>query len=68
MEKTAKVIESSDLYRKINALGLPAMHRQRALASAEVVERLAYAIERILKLLKVEPAAPAAPSRSLRHQ
>lgn len=68
MEKTTKVMESSDLHRKIDALGLPARQRQQAMASADVVERLVYGVDGLLKLLKVVPAASVAPQQKFRPQ
>lgn len=68
MEKTIKVTESSDLHRKINALGLPARHRQQALAGADVVQRLAYFVDGVLRLLGVAPAVPVAPQRKFKPQ
>jgi hypothetical protein len=67
MEKTIKVTESSDLYKKIDALGLPDAQRKAALASALKVEQLALVIGLVAKLLRLTPGA-AVHQPKLRHQ
>jgi hypothetical protein len=59
MEKTTKDTESSDLYKKIDALRLPNAQRQHALASALKVEQLARAVGLLARLLRLTPGAVA---------
>lgn len=67
MRKTTEVTESSDLYRKIDALGLPNSQRNVALASAARIERVIAAVEYLFRLFR--PTAKAfASNPKLKHQ
>jgi hypothetical protein len=66
MEMTTKSTESSDLFRKIDALGLPPHERARALLALEWAEKIANAIESVFKLLRLAPNR-VAPKPKLRH-
>jgi len=68
MEKTVKVTKSSDLYRKIDALGLPASERLQAIGALEIAEGLMNVVDRGLKLLGVVSSGVAAPNPKLKHQ
>ncbi len=68
MEKTLKVTESSELYRKINALGLTPAARAEALATLTQAEALVVNLVRLLtkvRLLGVAVPAKAGPSVGL---
>jgi hypothetical protein len=76
MEKTYKPLESSELYRKINALNLTPSGREHALATLALAETLVDAWVNTVswlaaKLTQASPAAPAnraAVSGKLTHQ
>ena len=52
MEKTFKTLESSYLYRKIDALGLTASERQQAIGALKVVDRLGDALKLGIEILE----------------
>ena len=67
MEKTFRTLESSELYRKINALSLNATMRTEAIGALEATDRLASVV--YWALGKRQPATSwIAPSTKLRHQ
>ena len=55
MEKTTKVMESSDLYRKINELRLSASDRREAINALVIAENLIDAIDYVLKAFRHAP-------------
>jgi hypothetical protein len=55
MRKTTKVTESSDLYRKIDALSLPNSLRDSALASAERIERMVATVQYLFRWFRPKP-------------
>jgi hypothetical protein len=67
MEKTIKTTESSDLFRKIDALGLPASDRARALLAVQMAERIACLVEGAFKLLRLAPQGVVS-NPKLKHQ
>lgn len=66
MGKTATLTESSDLYRKISELRLPAAQKSRALAAAVKVEQLMYFVDFAARILRFTPEERA-PNHQLRH-
>ena len=64
MEKTLKVTESSELYRKINALGLTPAQRAQALATLAQAETLADSVLRLLAKLHLWGAGTTAPAKT----
>jgi hypothetical protein len=67
MEKTTKVIESSDLYRKIDALGLSATDRSKARNAIGIAEKLTSVVVRVLSGVGISSAG-IAPNPKLKHQ
>lgn len=72
MEKTYKSAESSELYRKINALNLTPSARERALAKLTLAETLvetaSWLAVKLMQLGSATPARDAAVSGKLKHQ
>jgi hypothetical protein len=64
MKKTMNAAKSSELYRNINALDLPAADRAEALNAIAIAEALIGAVEYLLGLV----SAPAVHSAKLKHQ
>ena len=72
MEKTYKSAESSELYRKINALKLTPSARERALAKLTVAEALvesaSWLAAKLMQPGSATPTRSAAVSGKLKHQ
>ncbi len=69
MEKTFRLTESSNLYRKIDALGLSATARMEAFATLATAERVASALVWLLKHMRVQGNdLKSVPRFNLKHQ
>ena len=73
MEKTLKAPESSELYRKIDALELTPSARSQAIGALEIAERLNgvfyWLFEKLGQISGVRvPHAAGSPSTELKHQ
>ena len=67
MEKTTKTGNSSVLYRKIDALGLPARERNKVMAALESANRLSDAIYWLYEKFE-KIAGFVLPNANLKHQ
>ncbi len=72
MEKTYKLAESSELYRKIDALKLAPSAREHALAKLTMAETLVgsaiWLATKLMQLGSATPTRDAAVSGKLKHQ